>query len=134
MVPDLDHLAVREAENVDAGKPHGSARRSDAGPGAVVRARRSPAGDDHVALADEEVDLPAQVWKRRAEVAGDALLALGAGLGLTAAEVVANVLVREDLVGDVEIPARPDLLVETPDQRLVLVDAHPPSMSGEKSR
>src|SRR3954452_2283902 len=52
------------------------------------------------------------------------LLTLGAGSCLTGPEVVAQVVGGENLVADVEVPLVPDLLVEPPDQRLVLRRGH----------
>src|SRR4029079_17875123 len=117
-------------EDVDAGEAHRIAGRLDARPPPRVRPGRRPPARDDIAIADEEVDVPVEVRERGPKVGGDALLPVGAGLRVAAAEVVPRVLVGDNPVGSVQVAASPHLVVEAAYQRLVRVRAHPPSISG----
>ena len=96
----------------------------DGSPRAGVIARRRPAPDHEIAVAQDQVDVPVDIRERSSEVERDLGLAGRAGFRGARAQVVADVLVVEDLVADVRVALCPDLLVEPADQGLVLVDTH----------
>jgi hypothetical protein len=66
----------------------------------------------------------------RAEVGGNLLLALRTGGRLGRPEIVTHVVVGEHLVADSEVALVPDLLVEPPDERLVVSRGHGTNMVG----
>ena len=98
--------------------------RRDGSPRAGVVARRGPAPDHELAVAQDQVDVPVDVRERPPEVERDLGLAGRAGFRSARAQVVADVVVVEDLVADVRVALGPDLLVEPADQGLVLFDTH----------
>lgn len=71
MVPELDDLAVSEPEEVDAGEPHPPAGGRAVTPRGGVRSLGRPASGDEIALAQDEVELGAQVGERGSEVPRD---------------------------------------------------------------
>ena len=108
MTPDLDDLAgTAEAEEVDAREGHPPGRRRDS-TRAGVRARGGPTSRNKVAVAEQEVDVPREIWEGGAEVSGDLRLPLRPRRWLARPQVMPNVLVGEDLVGEFEIAERPD--------------------------
>lgn len=128
MIPDLDNLAVRKAEDVRPRKPHAAPRRLTGSPTPQVRTGGRPPTNDVVVFSNEQVDYEVEIGKGSAEVGCDLLLALGAGHRLRTPEIVPYVIRGEDLVADVEVAFVPNLFVEATDEGLVLLRRHQPSL------
>lgn len=79
---------------------------------------------DVLVVGDQKLDLEAKIGKGRPEVRGGLLLPFRSGERIGRAEVVAHVVPGEHLAGRVEIALDPDLFVEPPDERLVLLCSH----------
>jgi hypothetical protein len=108
VVPDLNHLTIREPEDVDTRKLSRLARGFDAAPLPRVRASGSPAPRYQIAFSEDQIDVPFQVRKRRPEVGRDLPLSFGTREGLGRAEVMADVVFSEDLKGEVYVALAPD--------------------------
>lgn len=103
MIPDLNDLAgAVEAEDVDARKAHPPSRRRDVTPGTGVRARSGSTSCDEVAVTEQEVDMPLEIWERSAEVPCDLRLPLWPGRRTARSQVVPDVLLGEDLASELE--------------------------------
>jgi hypothetical protein len=125
VVPDLDDLpGVTEAKDVDAGELGLPPCRRNPGPRASVSARRCPPRSDQVSLRQEEIEPPLEVGERLPERASDLGLSLRSRRGQRRPKVVPNVVVREHLLGEGHIPARPNLLVELRHKSLVRLGIH----------
>src|SRR5262245_32826146 len=124
VVPELHDLSVGEPEDVDRGEAHRATGRLDARPRAEVSPGSGPAPDHEVSVREQKVDLPGEVREGRPERLRNLLLALRPGRRLALAKVVSFVPVGEELVRDVEVALRPDLVVEAPHKRLVRLLAH----------
>jgi hypothetical protein len=115
VVPDLDDLAVvAEAKDVDAREGHMFFGRRYFAPGAGVCAGGGPPCGDEIALPDNEVDTPLEVGKGAAELFGDQRLAGATRWRPRRPEIVPNIVVREHLHRERDIPSTPDLLIEAP--------------------
>jgi hypothetical protein len=92
-----------------------------------VGPRCGPPAGDQVALGQQQVDVPAQVGEGGSERRGDLPLSLRAWRSRGRTQVVAEVVIGKDLMGKLNVAAIPDLLVEPPHRRLVLLHCHAPS-------
>jgi hypothetical protein len=61
--------------------------------------------------------MPLEIWERRAEASRDRRLTLRPRGWLARPQIMPDVLVGEDVVGEFEIAERPDFLVEAQDKR-----------------
>src|SRR5713101_6528740 len=126
VVPDLDDLAaIIEPKDVHARERNRPLRWRDLAPSTGVRAGGGPPAGNEVAVAKDEIYIPAEVGERVAKLLGDRRLARGAWSRLGRPQIVPNVVVREDLVRKGHIPFGPDLFVEPPNECFVVVGAHP---------
>jgi hypothetical protein len=74
---------------------------------------------DEVSLTDHQIDLDPEVGERGAKVVCDPFLTSRSRQRLRRPQIVANVVLGEDLEGEVGVATIPDLLVEAPDESLV---------------
>ena len=112
MVPDLHHLPICKPEDVDTRKLSRLAGGFNATPCPRVRASGSPAPRYQIAFSEDQINVPFQVWKGCPEVGRDLALSFGTGEGLGRAEVMAGVVLSEDLKGKVYVTLVPDLFLE----------------------
>jgi hypothetical protein len=114
VIPDLDDLSVvAEAKDVYAGEGHVLSSRCyiaqapECVPSAVQRA-----------ATRSQVDPPLEVRKGAAELLGDQRLARATRRRLRRAKIMPNILVREHLLREANIPSGPGLVIETPKSAL----------------
>src|SRR5215208_2989483 len=119
VVPDLNHLALRDAKDVDPRKAHPLACRRDASPRALVCPPHHPASYHHVGFRDHVLHIQVNVGEGGAEHARDELLSLRTCRGISGAQVVTYVVLGKDVVGSVEVALVPDFLVEAADESLI---------------
>jgi hypothetical protein len=125
VIPDLSDLAiVAEAEDVHAREFRPFSCRREIAPAARVRAGGSPSRGDQVILPKQEIDPPLEIGESISELRRDRRLSSRPGCGLGWTEVVTDVIVGEDLLGEYDVSARPDFLVEALDEPLIRVSVH----------
>jgi hypothetical protein len=117
---DLHHLPVRKPEDVHARKLGPLAGGFSATPRPRVRARGSPAPRYQIAFGQDQIDIPSQVRKGCSEVGRDLALPFGTRKGFGRAEVMADVVLGEDLEGEVHVALVPDFFIELKHGSLVL--------------
>src|SRR6187200_792978 len=102
-----------------------------------MRASCRPAPNDKLPLADYQIDLDHEVREGGAKIVCDLLLAAGAGRGLSGPEIMADVIISEDLEREIGVPLVPDLLIEAAGEGLILLRSHgspPPSVLAAHAR
>src|SRR5215203_175576 len=124
MVPDLDHLPVREPEDVHARKLRLLASGFGVAPAPRVRAPSGPAPRYQIPFGQDQIDIPSQVREGRPELGRDLALSFGTREGFAWAEVMAGVVLGEDLQGEVHVALVPDFFVEPKHGSLVLFGRH----------
>ncbi len=114
-----------EAQEVDAGRDGLAARRRQAQQLAAVAPSAGPAGGDRIAFGDQLVDGHADVAER--QVVEEHQLAEGVGaaheIGGQRHPRVHQAIGRDDLVGDRQVAAVPQVLAEAPGDLLVAIGA-----------
>ena len=88
----------------------------DVAPAAGVGAGGAPAGGDEVVFGEDEVNSPAQVGEGAAELLRDLRLSGRTRGCLRGAQVVADVVVGEDLLCEGDVSLRPHFFVKALDQ------------------
>jgi hypothetical protein len=97
VVPDLNHLSIREPEDVDGRKLSPLAGGFDAAPRPRIRASSSPASRYQIAFSQDQIDTELQVRKGSPKVGCDLALSFGTGESLGGAEVMADAVLCKDL-------------------------------------
>ena len=105
VVPDLGDLAVLEAEDVGGGERCLATGRGEFAPVTEMGARSRPSADDEVVTADHEIDAHPEVGKRDTKVVRDPLLTFGPAQRGSWSQIVANVILGENLVREVGVPS-----------------------------
>jgi hypothetical protein len=110
VIPDLRHLPVLESKEIGGREGDPSPAWLEPGPGSEVRSGRRPAPDDEVALGDDQIDGRPEIGEGGAKVVGDPLLTRRPRQRVGRPEIMANVILGEDLIREVGIASVPDLL------------------------
>src|SRR4029453_14819960 len=118
VIPDLRDPPVREAKDVRGGEADPSAAWLNAAPRSGMAARGRPAANNKVPLPDDQIDCELKAGERGTKVISDLLLSGRTRQRLGLAEIVADVVIREDLKRKIAIASIPDLLVEATDEGL----------------
>ena len=95
-------------------------------------ARSRPSADYEVVTADNEIDAHPEVGKRSTKVVRDPLLTFGPGQRGSWSQIVANVILGEDLVREVGVPSIPHLLVEARISALFSTDTSHSTLRGSE--